>query len=53
MTQTTKISTFFVDQVFVFSLKAFWFSKFYENEVKPDKRNFKRDFMVITEVKNS
>ena len=30
-----------------------WFSKFYENETKHDKHNFKRTLTVTFEVKNS
>ena len=38
---------------FVFSVKAFYFSKFHEDEAKHDKLNFKRALTVVFEVKNS
>ena len=36
---------------FVFSVEAFQFSKFHENEAKHDKRNFKRGLTVTFKVK--
>ena len=37
----------------VFSVEAFQFSKFYQNEGKHDKFNFKKGLTVKIEVKNS
>ena len=34
-------------------VEAFQFSKFHENEAKPDKRNFMRGLTLTLEVKNS
>ena len=39
-------------EVFVFLMEAFLFSKFYENEAKHDKRNFKRGLSMTFVVKN-
>ena len=39
-------------EFFVFSVEAFRFSKFQENESKHDKRNIKRGLTMTFEVKN-
>ena len=44
---------FYRDPIFVFSEEIFYFSKFHENEAKPDKHNPKRSLTVTSEVKNS
>ena len=40
-------------KVFDFSVESFQFSKLYEKEAKPDKRNFKRGLALAFDDKNS
>ena len=39
--------------LFLFSVYAFNFSKFYKNQVEHDKGNFKRGMDVALEIKNA
>ena len=51
---TVKILKFYRDRgVIGFSVEAFQFSKFYENEAKHDKRNFKRGLRLAFDPRNA